>query len=342
MATPGRRPVAALEQILLEEPYRFDFFQAVRLLGRLHPDRAPVGRAEHPGREVARFRAQPGLAFPPSSIQQVTPPSGPDEPIGMTVAFLGLTGPSGVLPHTYSELVEDRARAGDRTLGAFLDLFGHRLVSLFYRAWEKHNVVVPHERGEADGFDRHLFSLMGLGIRPLRGRHDFNDEALLYFAGLFGQRHRPAVMLSALLRGFFGLDFEIRQFQGAWLDLGDDDRSTLGASGAHNGLGTSLVIGRRVWDEQGRFRIRIGPLGFKEFRDYLPGGPALRPLAELVRLYVDAELDFDIQLVLRAEEVPACRLSSEPGGGARLGRHAWLKSRPFDRDAEDAVFEAGA
>ena len=57
MATPSRRPDPPLSEELFDEPYRFDFFQAVRLLERLGPDAAPVGRDGPPAREVVRFRA---------------------------------------------------------------------------------------------------------------------------------------------------------------------------------------------------------------------------------------------------------------------------------------------
>src|SRR5262245_44942531 len=166
---------APLERTLFDEPYRFDFFQAVRLLQRLDPGRAPVGRDGPPAKEVARFHVRPGLAFPASAIDRLGRPEGPESPPAMTVNFLGLTGPSGVLPHVYTDLIQARQRAGDPSLGAFLDLLNHRLLSLFYRAWEKHRVAAPAGTvGEGDDrFAGHLFALLGLGLRPLRNRHDF-------------------------------------------------------------------------------------------------------------------------------------------------------------------------
>ena len=120
-----------------------------------------------------------------------------------------------------------------------------------------------------------------------------------------------------------------------------EGRALIGAAGAHNALGESLVLGGRVWDEQGKFRLRLGPLSFEQFRAHLPDGDAFRPLAQMARLFVDAEFAFDVQLVLKADEVPDCRLSSAPGAGARLGRYAWLRSRPLARDVDDAVFASG-
>jgi type VI secretion system protein ImpH len=342
MATPGGRTDPPLEQVLFAEPYRFDFFQAVRLLERLAPGRVPVGREGPPGREVVRFRADPTLAFPASAIRRLDRPDDPDAPPAMTVASLGLTGPLGVLPYVYTELLLERRRQGDRTLSAFFDLFNHRVAALFYRAWEKAHVAAAWAPGADDRCTRSLFSLIGLGIPPLRGRHDFPDEVLLSYAGLLARRHRPAGVLEDLLRDAFGLPIAVHQFVGQWLGLEPGDRSRLGAAGPHNALGVSLILGRRVWDEQGKFRLRVGPLGFAQFRALLPEAPAFRRLTQMTRLFVDGGLDFDVQLVLRADEVPPCRLTSVPGAGPRLGRYAWLDSGDRAADADEAVFAPGA
>jgi type VI secretion system protein ImpH len=339
MATPGRRADPALDEALRTEPFRFEFFQAVRLLRALGDGRAPVGRDNPPALEIVRFHARAGLIFPPSAIHRIEPAAAARPP-SMTVSFLGLTGPSGVLPHVYSDLVQARARLGDSALGEFLDLFNHRLISLFYRAWEKHRVAVASEQGGDDQFAGHVFALIGLGLKTLRGRHDFSDAALLTYAGFFARRHRPAVVLEDLLRDHFGIAVEVVQFSGQWLKLDPGDRSAAGRTGRHNRLGVDVVIGSRVWDEQGKVRLRLGPLGFEAFRDYLPDGPSFRPLVQMARLFLDAEFDVDVQLVLKTDEVPACRLSSRPGAGARLGRFAWLRSRPLPHDVDDAVFAA--
>ena len=339
MATPGRREDPPLERTLFEEPFRFDFFQAVRLLGRLRPDLAPVGLDGRAGREAVRFRTLPNLSFPASAIHRLEPSDDPEGPPAMTVAFLGLTGSMGVLPLVYSELNLERLRAGDRTLAAFLDLFHHRLISHFYRAWEKYHPHIGFERGANDKFSGHLLDLIGLGAEPLRDRHEFPDQALLFHAGAFAQRRRPAVVLESLLRDYFGLPVEVQQFVGQWLTLEPGDRSILGSSGPNNQLAVSFVLGGRVWDEQGKIRLRIGPLGLEDYLDLLPEGRSLRPVAQMARLFVDGELDIDVQLVLKAEEVPPCRLGSS-GGGAQLGRLAWLRSEPAPTDVDDSVFAA--
>jgi type VI secretion system protein ImpH len=264
-----------------------------------------------------------------------------DGPAAMTVNFLGLTGPSGVLPYVYTELLRARAGAGESAAAAFLDLINHRLISLFYRAWEKHRVVLDAERGDGDRFAGHVFALMGLGLPSHLDRHTFPDRVLLKYAGFFAQQRRPAVVLEGLLRDHSALPVEVVQFSGCWLTLDPADRSTLGGRTGQNALGKSVVLGTRVWDAAGQIRLRLGPLSYAEFHDHLPDGPRFRPLVELARLFVGAGFNLDVQLALKAAEVPRCRLSSRPGSGARLGCDSWLSSQRMTRDADEAVFQAG-
>jgi type VI secretion system protein ImpH len=341
MAATIRRAEPSLEQTLFEAPHRFDFFQAVRLLERrLAPRAKRVGRDGPPAREAVRFRARLGLEFPASALNRLEPPDEAERPAALTVNFLGLTGPSGVMPYVYTELVRARARASESAPAAFLDLINHRLVSLFYRAWEKHRVALDAERGESDRFARHVFALMGLGLPSHRERHTFPDRVLLKYAGFFAQQRRPAVVLEAMLRDYSGLPVEVVQFCGRWLTLDPVDRSTLGGRNSESALGVSLVLGSRVWDEAGQIRLRLGPLSYAEFREHLPDGQGFRSLVELARLFVGARFNLDVQLILKAADVPCCRLSSRRGSGAQLGRDAWLRSQQSAHDADDAVFPA--
>jgi type VI secretion system protein ImpH len=337
MAASGRRADPPLEQLLFEEPYRFEFFQAAKILAALTPDRAPLGHSGPPSREVARLHAHPSLSFPPSEIQRLVRSEVASSPVDVTVAFLGLTGPLAVLPHPYTELLIARLRAGDRALVEFLDLFNHRLVSFHYRAWEKYR---PAASGawSADQFASMLHDLTGFG-RESRAVGCLPDALFLFYSGLFAQRRRPTIVLERLLSDYFGLAVRVEQFVGRWLRLDVLDRTSLSPEGPHNRLGMSVVVGARVWDEQSKFRLRVGPLSLADFRRFLPGEPAFRSLVELTRRFVDGEFDFDVQLILRAKDVPAARLSAT--AGASIGRFGWLQSRERTTDAEDAIFSAG-
>src|SRR5687767_12261073 len=214
-----------LDQELLEEPYRFEFFQAVRLLEKIYPQRRPVGRDASPQAEVVRFRTRMALDFPASEIHEIT--QGFDEAAGqekseMFVNFMGMGGPLGVLPTHYTETMIDRARYRDTAMWAFLDIFTHRAVSLFFRAWEKYRFPIQYERGH-DVFTEYLFDFAGLGTKGLRGRMALEDESLLPYAGLIGQTPHSAVALQQIISDYFEIPAEIVQFYGQWIDLEDEN-----------------------------------------------------------------------------------------------------------------------
>lgn len=366
MAAESGRTIAGLAQQLLREPYRFDFFQAVRILkwlgweenrSEVESMRHPVGGDLDPAREIVRFRAVQSQSFPSSAVTAIRrPPEDTQEhltpsPMEMVVSFMGLTGPSGVLPHHYSRLMIERIREKDHSLQDFMDLFNHRLVSLFCRAWEKYRLPIAYEQShlgveEEDPITQSLFSLLGYGMPSLRDRTSVDDEAVLHYGGLFASNHRCAISLGALLSDYFSeVPVEVLQFQGQWFFIRKEDRSMLPSRrnprGLNCRLGESVVLGERIWDVQSKLRIRVGPLDHRQFVSFIPSGDALRPLCQLARAYVGIELDFDVELVLRAAEVPFCRLGSEGEDKPELGRTTWLLSKkkvePGARD-EQVVF----
>ncbi|HEU4386159.1 MAG TPA: type VI secretion system baseplate subunit TssG [Blastocatellia bacterium] len=338
MATESGRTDSPLVKLLLDEPYRFDFFQAVRLLERIYNERVPAGYDVEPQREVARFRTSVTLRFPPSQIQQISRDKSGETPPEVTVAFMGMTGPLGVLPHPYTELLIERTRYGDTALWAFLDLFNHRLISLFYRAWEKYNFPFAYERDQQDRFTEYLLDVVGFGTRGLRGRTTFPDRALIYYGGLVAQRPHSSAAIRSIVSDYFEVDAEVEQFSGQWLKLDDESVTKLGA--ANSRLGVDAVAGASVWDNQSKFRVRMGPLKFKEFFEFLPAGSAFEPASDVIRLLSGAELDFDLQLILKAREVPACILTTRARRKPMVGWTTWLKTRPFTTDDRQVVLQA--
>ena len=329
---------AGLDRDLQRQGYRFEFFQAVRLLERLHAERKRVGHHEHPAEEIVRFRSHQSMAFPPSEIYDIVP-SDDGAPDTMWVNFMGLTGLQGPMPRHYSSLLADPAtKAQTEALSAFLDLFNHRLVSLFYRAWEKYRFAIAYERGGNDAFSQYLYCLIGLGTGGLRGRLHIDDQILLYYAGLLAQRPRSAVALEGMLEDYFGVSVEVVQFQGQWFEINTDILSSLGANGQNNQLGVTAVLWERIFDPQARFRVHVGPLSYPQFRDFLPGADGYTHLVELTRFFVGEDVNFDVRPILRREEVPWCVLGEDTA--VRLGWSMWLKIRDFDEDVAMPVFGA--
>jgi type VI secretion system protein ImpH len=346
----------------------FDFFQAIRLLTRVHGKaRARIGLDGPPQEEIVRFLAHVSLSFPASAIQRLVP-AAQGQPAAMTVNFMGLTGPSGVLPRHYTERLFAEVRGDERNaLRDWLDLFNHRIVSLFYRAWEKYRFYLPYERGEwrerdLDAFSRCLYSMVGLGFASHRGRFRvtyaeqpartartepavvqkelsrLDDSAFLRFSGLFAHRPRCAVSLETFLQIYLQLPVKVHQFQGQWLQLNEDSQSGVGMCNAR--MGQDTVVGARIWDMQSKIRISLGPLTYEQFLEFLPDRTALPRrkriflLAQIVRFYLGAETDVEVQLVLRKDDVPTV----QAGPHSRLGWNTWCRRGPYPRHAEDTVF----
>lgn len=367
------KPLAGLAALVFREPYRYEFFAAVRLLEAAFRDRRAVGYDNPADSEVIHFRAHPSLEFPASEICELLPPGEDEKAVRMTVAFMGLYGPQGALPRPYTELIIQRLREHDSTLRDFLDLFNHRLISLFYRAWEKYRFWYGYERAEReasrraaesrrqhawfvvrdraqfDPFSQYLLDLGGYGVPALRydlassdepvQRTLIDDETLRYYTGLFAQQHRSAVSLAQMLQAYFGVPVSIDQFQGQWLYLEEEFQTRLTGNGSGSAIGVNAIAGERVWDVQGRFRIRLGPLSYAQFSNFLPGGEGFAPLAQLARLYAGLHFDFDIQLILRHDEVPWCVLGGTGPDAARLGYNTWIRNAPFTHDVADSILE---
>lgn len=335
-----------LERALREDPHSFEFFAAVRALERLRPDRSAVGEFGDPETEVAHFTVPAALAFPASQIQALDLED-EDGPAEMDVNFMGLTGPSGVLPYVYTQLLIDRDRERDTAPAAFLDIFHHRIISLFYRAWEKHRFGVRHEkavrtpsppgeRKRLDPLTEHLLDLSGVGPELGDEADPARRYALSYYMGLLAPQQRSAVALEQLLGDYFGVPAKVEQFAGGWFTVGRQDQCELDDGTISSQLGFGALVGDEIYDPQGRVRIRLGPLTRERYEAFLPTGSAHADVRRLAMLFAHGQFEFELQLVLARDEVPGVRLG-EGLGEQRLGWTTWALSRPRREDADETV-----
>jgi type VI secretion system protein ImpH len=341
MAAPSRSSDphlenSALETRLREKPFLFEFFQAVRLLERLLPNKSRVGKFAPPSAEVARFQANSTLSFPASENQELTWPE--QGPVKVKVNFMGLTGPQGVLPLNYTAFLAERARAGDSAAADFFDAFNHRIISLFFEAWEKYRFWIAYERGELDQFSHHLLDLIGLGTGGLQRRLPVPDASLLYYCGLLAQHPRSAVALDQILCDYFDVPVEVEQFAGGWYRLPASDQCSFeGRDNYSEQLGVGAVVGDEVWDQTARVRLKIGPLTLAQYDEFLPTGSAFEPLRALTRFFSNDEFDFEVQLILDRHEVPRCELGLGSEAGPRLGWTTWSRTKDMTRDPADTI-----
>jgi type VI secretion system protein ImpH len=320
---------------LAENACSFEFFQAVTLLQRL-TDLRPVGGFSNPEDEAVHFRVNPRLGFPASQIQTLE--FSEDAPPEMMVNFMGLTGPSGVLPYAYSEMILERIRAKDHSVSAFFDIFNHRAISLFYRAWQKSRFPVTYSAGPRDLFTRYLLDLIGLGTDGLRNRQEVEDEALLHYVSLLGMQARSAGALEQIIEDYFEVPVEIQQFTGAWYGLDEPTQCAMSDMDTPScQLGAGAVVGDAVWDRQARVRIRLGPLGMERYCDFLPEASAYKALRAITRFFSNQCLEFELQLVLERAQTPGTELDFDAANPVRLGWVSWLRTAPLGTDPDETI-----
>ena len=330
MADENRGPDHPLTRAIEKEGHRFSFFQVVRLLQQAFPDRARLGGQGPAARELLRLRPALDLAFAPSDVREVRRASSPEgEPrYEVTVTFMGLYGAVSPLPSYFTEelIRQEEDEEGERQglARGVLDLFHHRILSLFYRAWEKYRLAAQFEAGGADPLSRKLMAL--LGVDRLPESHRVAAVRLLGMAGVLTRNPKCAGAVAAMLNDYFeGPEFEVDPCVPRRVPIPPEQENRLGRSNCR--LGSDLTLGDRVLDRSGTFRIRISALGLPDFLGFLPGGDRLAELRELVDLVNTDGLDYEIELRLRREEVPELRLSGET---ARLGWLTWLGGRTED------------
>lgn len=383
MPTPQRRQPAGVIGRLLAEPHRFAFFQAVRLLERWFGKEERGGSAAVPSIRM-RFRNSLSLGFPASEIAemrviealplpvdlelptvasaldrikeealaQASDTSAMDracpsaiERIEITPAFMGLLGTGGALPTFYTEMLAERETYHrDTAARAFLDIFQHRAVALFYQAWRKHRLPVQYETDRRQQFLPLVLAVAGVGQRALRDRLHGDeggvaDETLAFFSGLLQQRPVSAAVVRQVVSEYFHEPVAIEQFIGRWFTLPAGSVSTLGMANAS--LGTNAIVGERVWQRDLRMRLTIGPMVRAKLNRFLPGGSAALALRELLSMLTGVTLEYEVHLALRAADVRGATLGSD-GDGARLGWDSFLVTEPPAHDRHDAGYDIHA
>jgi type VI secretion system protein ImpH len=326
----------ALFDGLSQTPYRYDFYQALRRIECLFDSKPRWGHARRPVDEPVRLGQDPDLSFAPAPLMSFE--SGRDgKPARLQVRLFGLLGPNGPLPLHITEYARERLRhAGDPTLSRFLDLFNHRFLTLFYRAWAQAQPHVNRDRPKDDRFAVYIGSFFGMAPEALRDGDALPDLAKFFHVGTLVRHTRNAEGLAAILQHFCRVPVRIEEFVDHWMTLDDNARTRL--SGDHSMLGSRAVLGGRVWDRQYKFRIHLGPLSLVEYQAFLPGGSQLQKVVDWVRLYLNFELDWDVNLLLKEGDVPATTL----GKTGRLGWTTWLGRRRAATVADDLCLDAEA
>jgi type VI secretion system protein ImpH len=347
-ASPAVQPVAAEDAVLqaplrapasqptflneaIREPWRFDFFMMMRRLERTLRDRPRIGNAASLREEIVLLGQDPFMDFPASNLSRVERRE--DGHIRVHAKFLGLLGPQGALPLSTTEEAYGWSIMRDESFPRFLDIFNHRFLELFFRAWADARPIVQHDRPDADRFLVYIGAMIGVGSPPYRNLDTVPDLAKLAFAGLMAPQAKSASRLRALIGGLFGVRVEIEQFAGSRLVIEKNDRSLLGAN--NSGLGRDIVVGAAVYSVQDKFCIRIYTSSLKEYMRFLPTGDRCEPLVDAVFFYIGEQLDWEVELALPSRDVEPVKV----GSFGQLGWTSWMTpewvglERPYRCDA---------
>jgi type VI secretion system protein ImpH len=320
------------------------FFQLVLGLERESDARAaPVGGTGPAAAEAIRFRGVASLAFPPGDIAEIdavpvvterredTGIYLPEERIRLACTFLGLYGPSSPLPAGYTERIL-WAAADNGRLRDFLDLFNHRLLSLFYRSWGKYRAYAHVRADRRDSYTNRLLAMGGIADAGEHLAAELDPMRLLPFIGLLRMRTRSAHTVSQIVSGYFGgLPVRLEELVMRRVELPDWQRNQL--AGMFCTLGVDFVLGGPIEDDSGKIRLWVGPLDAERFLEFMPDGKAYKALAALLRLALVDPLEVELVLNLEEAAVPEFRLEpkTEPGS-AMLGWSSWVgDGRASDR-----------
>jgi len=333
MADANREKTNNLIVKLQKEPYKYGFFHLLRLIECADIEKPLIATSKRPSEDLLRFGQEVTLAFEPSTVSQYIP-SKKGFAARLNVFFFGLFGPNGPMPLHITEYVKSRMHNNhDYTLARFADIFHHRMIGLFYRARANTEPTFNFDRPENNRFSNYTGSLLGLGDSTLLQRDAMPDVSKLHYAGHLSNHAKNADGLEAIISDFFRLPVRLEQFVGEWLTIESSDLSRLGDSEKNCSLGLSTVLGSRVWGCQHKFRLVFGPLTSQQYESLLPSGARLEKLIAIVQNYIGYELAWDVNLILKSEEIKGVRL----GDDTRLGWSSWLGLRTSLKDADPLI-----
>jgi len=336
MAQTKRKSGIELEKTIGSTPYDWNFFGLVRELDRYFRQQSrgveSTGFSYKVKSDALRFRQSHSLAFPPSDVAAYQP-GDPNTPSELTVHCFGLLGCSGPMPLFLTEYVFKRVHHHkDHALKNFLDIFHHRMISLYYRAWAINQITVNRD-WEDDPFSGYLGSLINASGKAYTQTDEISNDARIYYSGRLIQKNMNSEGLCAILSDYFDTPVKMEQFTGQWISIPHEDQCRLGESENTGLLGKTGIVGRRIWDINQKFKLILGPMNLASYEKMVPGSRGFAHLKAWIDSYVGMSFDWDVQLVLKAEEVPDFTVNQK----IQLGYTSWIKKRKDQKDADDLM-----
>ncbi|NTS75650.1 type VI secretion system baseplate subunit TssG [Catenovulum sp. SM1970] len=319
MANTNRQAKSYLDQLTHnhDELLDFEFESLLRYLEANAPLSERIGYSISPKQDVARFGQTPLMHFYSSAFTEISKNKATGDH-KVKNSYWGMLGINGPLPLHFTEYaIERNFRHQDATFNEFLDIFNHRFISLFYRAWADAEPAVSHDRPEQDHFQQNLAALAG--EPELEEEAFFKQPVSQYLSGLLSQKNRSPRVLSQLLAEYLQLPVSIDEFVGRWYELNEQEVLKLGHQNAS--LGHDAMLGQRTYQACFNFKINIGPLDYDEYIRLVDDKQYLKMLDKLVRRAVGQEFEYQISISLKPQQTRTSHL-----GRSKLGINSWSQS----------------
>ena len=346
----------------IDNPGEWNVFQVIRRLDSVDKSKPRVGTSHYPSDDSVRFGQKVTLAFSPNDVASYKY-NGDSIPSSMELNCSGTLGSNGPLSLQLTEHVYQRSKhSRDNTFIGFLNMFHNRMAAFLYRAWALYQPAVSCDRKDEDYFLKIFKSLIGhdytssqkqqsilepihssknhafvqpkTGLMSPRNTDTFRyieDHASVYYSGLLTKPVQGRGGFVAVLYDYFNVPVKLEQFTGLWDKIIDQYYCKLGLSPFNSTLDGGIAMGEKHWDCKKKFKIKMGPMSYKKYASFLPGKPAFKHLVEWVKKFNISHYEWELQLVLKADEVPLC------GTGTLLGYTGWMTSKKNLKDREDLI-----
>jgi len=306
--------------------YVYNFFAALRLVESQRKDQSRLGENRSPKNDQVLFGQKVSLSFASSAIAGFRRNKEKPSERWLDVNFFGLMGPNGPLPKHLTELfLSDMVGNKRPQFVEFLNLFNHRLITLFYRTWANKEPITQNDLPDINRFKLYLGALSGYAQPELHDRDGMPDYAKFKYARFLGGKTRYKEGIESMIVDMFGINARVENFVGEWLKIPEDALCKIESGPYGKRLGIDTTQGRYSWQCQYKFRVILGPMNLSEFKKLLPGESLATQVNDTIRNYVGMEFQWDIVLLLKQEKVPKLQLSK--GHYRQLGWTTWLKSK---------------
>ena len=300
----------------------YDFFQLMTLL-----------REYNKNNRAIQFSVAGNLAFPNSDIESLQYIE-EDEPYWqVTINFLGLIGPSGVLPPHYTELLLEQAHQKRFALKEFIDLLHQRIITFYYEVWIKthfyFNFNAKNSFEQPNDIMDTLGGHVGLSVSKKLQSLNFTEKFLLCHAGIFAKKRPTPSELRTLIEYYSKLHVEIVPYYKKKYYFLSSQASCLSSRAHINGNNCLLSINTHLGDAinlyQNYFKIIIYVKSFEQLNNLLPDKSFFKNICDITQRYVGIDYSFSIELSCNLSVIESCKLSDVTSG--RLGWNSWINHK---------------